>query len=61
MLWVLLLTICMSDGKCVHQNVGLHTSQALCVKSQQMHEELPQDGSWSSINYECKLLNGEQA
>ncbi|OUW57548.1 MAG: hypothetical protein CBD57_04555 [Candidatus Pelagibacter sp. TMED197] len=60
MIWFLLLTVCMNDGKCHYQNVGLYDSREMCIASKNMHEELPIDGLWTSVNYECKLMNGEE-
>ena len=61
MQWVLILTICMAEGTgCFSQPVGFHDTKQKCLASKYMHEELPTDGQWSSIDYECKLLGGAE-
>lgn len=55
-IWTLLLTACMSDTDCISQRVDTFTSEQLCVASQKLHTEIPVDGSWKQITYQCKPL-----
>ncbi|HUV85321.1 MAG TPA: hypothetical protein VMV86_06385 [Methanosarcinales archaeon] len=59
MLWSLILTACTATG-CVEQTIQWFEVNQECIEFKVLHEELPKDGSWSTIEYECKLINGAQ-
>ena len=52
-LWILYLTVC-SKMSCITQEVQSFNNVDTCIVSKQFHEELPKDGHWSIINYECR-------
>ena len=54
--WTLLLTACFSDTSCINQRVDMFETKEQCVMSRIMHEELPTDGSWKTIEFICKPL-----
>ncbi len=57
MIWSLLLTACM-ETTCVKQDIQWFEDRQECIEFKTLHEELPQDGNWGTITYECKILNG---
>jgi len=57
MIWALLLTACM-ETTCVKQSIQWFEKQQECISFKVLHEELPQDGSWTTVEYKCKLING---
>jgi len=57
MIWSLLLTACV-ETTYVKQDIQWFEDRQECIEFKILHEELPQDGSWGTITYECKILNG---
>lgn len=43
---------------CVNQEIQWFEDKQDCVEFKLLHEELPKDGNWSTVEYKCKLLNG---
>jgi hypothetical protein len=58
MIWSLLLTACV-ETVCVQQDIQWFEDRQECIDFRILHEELPQDGSWTTVGYKCKLINGE--
>lgn len=54
--WALILSVCTTDY-CATQNILETAAQDLCMYEKTLHEQLPPDGNWKTIKYECKLLN----
>ena len=59
-IWTLLLTVC-SDASCATQTIQWFEEKPQCVQMKTIHEALPEDGHWKSVEYKCELLNGEEA
>tara|TARA_B100001057_G_scaffold152174_1_gene152204 strand:- start:957 stop:1145 length:189 start_codon:yes stop_codon:yes gene_type:complete len=55
-IWVLILSVCNTDY-CITQTISENTTQSKCINEKILHEELPSEGSWKSIEYRCELLN----
>ena len=55
-IWVLILSVCTID-RCITQNVLETNAQDKCMNEKILHEELPQDGGWKTVEYKCQLLN----
>jgi hypothetical protein len=58
--WLLILTVCgpLSIYDCKTQVVSTHDEIEQCTEAQLKHAEMPTDGDWRTIIYECKLKNG---
>ncbi|OUT94596.1 MAG: hypothetical protein CBB96_05380 [Gammaproteobacteria bacterium TMED36] len=54
MLWTLLLTVCFNSHDCKSQNVLVFKKIESCLDAKIAHEEMPWDGPWVSVTYECK-------
>ncbi len=52
-LWVLYLTVC-TNLNCMTQEVQRFENRGNCIDMQMVHEELPVDGNWKSVNYSCR-------
>lgn len=59
-IWTLLLTVC-SDANCATQTIQWFEEKPQCVEMRQIHEELPIDGHWKSVEYTCSIVNGAEA
>ena len=57
MIWSLFLTAC-TISSCLTQEIQWFEDKQDCIEFKLLHEELPQDGNWSIVEYNCKLLNG---
>jgi hypothetical protein len=56
--WLLVLTVCSANGKCVSQEIDQFNDHLTCTEARFEHETLPQDGDWKTVVYKCKLKNG---
>ena len=59
-IWTLLLTVCL-NGTCASQKVAWFEEQPQCMSMKQVHEELPPDGHWKSVEYECTIIGAKEA
>jgi len=57
--WVLLLSVC-STNQCITQTVLETTAKDKCIYHKVMHEQVPPDGSWGSIEYTCQPKDSVQ-
>lgn len=56
MIWSLLVTACTATG-CVEQSIQWFEDKQECIEFKRLHEELPKDGNWTSVNYQCEVLH----
>ena len=47
------LTVC-GSSQCVTQEVQQFDHKAQCLVKQELHEQIPTDGQWKTIDYFCK-------
>ena len=59
-IWTLLLTVCLND-KCASQTIAWFEEKPQCIEMKLLHEELPRDGHWKSVNYKCTILGAKEA
>ncbi len=59
MIWSLLLTDCIQTT-CAKQSIQWFEEKQQCIEFKILHEELPQDGHWNTVEYKCILVNGVQ-
>jgi len=52
-IWHILLTVCLNDS-CLEQDVQWFESKQSCETSLVMYKEIPVDGDWDTVKYECK-------
>lgn len=57
--WVLLLSVC-STNQCITQTVLETNAEDKCIYHKVMHEQVPPDGSWGSIEYTCQPKDSVQ-
>jgi len=57
--WILILTVC--GVPCVSQVVSTHDSKNQCMIAYEEINNMPKDGHWKTVTYECKLKNGAKA
>jgi hypothetical protein len=55
-IWYILLTVC-TEGQCMSQDVQWFDSVDACKTMLVQYQEIPADGDWDSVVYECKLKN----
>ena len=55
-----MLSVC-SSGQCMSQTVLETTAQDVCINQKSLHEQLPQDGDWTTVEYKCKPKNSFEA
>ena len=58
-IWTLLLTVC-STTSCATQHVQWFDEQPQCIEMKLLHEELPADGHWKSVEYKCTILGAKE-
>ena len=58
-IWTLLLTACLSDTNCKYQDIQWFESEKECNAMKLLHEEIPTDGDWKTVNYVCKPVGSE--
>ena len=52
-IWHILLTVC-SNQFCIEQDVQWFETKEQCEEQRLLHEEIPIDGDWETIDYICK-------
>lgn len=55
-IWILVLSVCGTD-RCISQTVLETDTKFKCQTELVLHEQMPQDGPWRSVEYNCLLLN----
>tara|TARA_B100001778_G_scaffold63139_1_gene49424 strand:- start:1778 stop:1969 length:192 start_codon:yes stop_codon:yes gene_type:complete len=60
--WILLLTVCgpLSVYDCISQVVSTHENLLLCDEERLKLSNIPKDGNWKVVKYECKLKDGAE-
>jgi len=58
-IWTLLLTVC-STSHCATQAVQRFEEKSQCVEMRLLHEELPQDGGWKTVDYKCTIVGAQE-
>ena len=59
-IWSLMLTVCMDSQYCIKQDVQWFEEKYQCVAMKALHEELPIDGDWKTVNYECTIVGAKE-
>ena len=57
-LWAIYVSACLQTT-CVSQEVQRVNTQAQCLELLPSYTDLPMDGNWSSVTWECKPLNSQ--
>ena len=57
LVFALYITVCNSDS-CYTQNLQSFDTLGDCHVAEKAHRDIPEDGSWKSVDYICKLENG---
>jgi len=55
-----MLTVCLDSHTCVEQSVQWFDEKTQCVEAQAIHEGIPPDGNWKSVNYECTVVGAKE-
>ena len=55
-IWHILLTVCL-ENTCAEQDIQWFDTEKACMQSLEAYTQIPQDGNWDSVTYECKPLN----
>jgi len=58
-IWTLLLTVC-SDTSCATQTVQWFEKEPECIEVKLLHEDLPTDGHWNSVTYDCTIVGAQE-
>tara|TARA_Y100000114_G_C11691116_1_gene293612 strand:- start:525 stop:725 length:201 start_codon:yes stop_codon:yes gene_type:complete len=61
-IWSLLLTVCFNDpsGQCVTQDIQWFDEKNQCFDMKVIHESIPRDGNWKTVNYKCTVVGGKE-
>ena len=54
-IWQILLTVCLGST-CIDQDIQWFENKTDCVEMLQTYTELPIDGDWDTVEYECKPI-----
>ena len=55
-IWHLLLTVC-SGSTCIEQGVQWFDNRTSCETMLVQYAEIPSDGDWDSVEYQCKPVD----
>ena len=58
-IWHLLLTVCVGST-CLEQDIQWFEEKYQCVAMKALHEELPIDGNWKTIDYRCTIVGAKE-
>jgi len=58
--WLLILTVCKTNGMCVSQEIQQFDDYMECTDTRFQYESFPEDGPWKTVTYTCKLKDGMQ-
>ena len=56
LIWHILLTVC-AGSTCLEQDVQWFESRNKCEIMLVQYAEIPADGDWDSVEYQCKPVN----
>ena len=59
LIWHILLTVCLGST-CIDQDVQWFESKEECIDMKALHEEIPIDGDWKSVEYVCKPVGSKE-
>ena len=54
--WHILLTVC-SGSSCLEQDVQKFDTKAKCETELVKYVDMPTDGHWDTVEYQCKPIN----
>jgi len=52
-IWHILLTVCLGST-CIEQDIQRFDNKAQCNKILKVYTDIPSDGDWDTVQYECK-------
>ena len=55
-IWHILLTVCLGQ-ECRTQDIQWFINERECRVTLALYEEIPPDGDWDTVIYECKPIN----
>jgi len=55
-IWQILLTVCLGST-CLDQDIQHFDTKLECDKTLELYLELPSDGDWDTVEYQCKPIN----
>jgi len=55
-IWSLLVIACTEDGMCLTQTIQWFDSEPECLEFKALHESIPPDGDWKTVNYSCQIV-----
>jgi|TARA_E500000318_G_C3428765_1_gene160261 hypothetical protein len=58
-IWTLILTVC-DTSSCATQTIQWFEKEPQCIEMKLLHEELPEDGGWKSVNYTCTVVGAKE-
>ena len=60
-IWSLVVIACMDSQSCIQQDIQWFEEKYQCVAMKALHEELPVDGDWKTIDYKCTIVGAKEA
>ena len=58
-IWSLMLTVC-STAYCGTQTIQWCEEKPDCIEMKAIHESIPSDGHWKSIEYRCTVVGAKE-
>ena len=55
-IWALVLTACTPKGECYNQTIQWFDAEPECLEIKAIHESIPPDGAWKTVDYTCKII-----
>ena len=51
-----MLNVCFADGQCFKQTIQWFENEPECLEFKAIHESIPRDGAWKTVEYSCGIV-----
>jgi hypothetical protein len=55
-IWSLMLTVCTQEDACFKQTIQWFENEPECLEFKALHESIPADGGWKTVDYTCQIV-----
>jgi len=51
-----MLTVCTQEDACFKQTIQWFENEPECLEFKALHESIPADGGWKTVDYTCQIV-----
>ena len=55
-IWAVMLNVCFENGQCFSQTIQWFENEPECLEFKAIHESIPRDGDWNTVEYSCDIV-----